>query len=346
MKKNVFLILSLLILLTVISLFVYAADPVYFGTSIRSLGNPYHASWKLGGEMFAESLGMKEYHRTLLSEGNSEKQLDDIKALIAAAGKDVVFNVDPNQAPDVRPITEVLEKAGVYYVTQWNKPADMHPWQYKYWVAHISYDDFDMGYQTAKALIEAMGGKGKIVAIEGLLANTASQNRFKGLQKAIEENSEVELLDHQPADWLRIKAFEVTQNFFITYPDIDGVWCGDDGMAMGALEAVRDAGLVGQVGITGIAGIEEVIAAIKNGEIVATSGLEPCWQGGMGLAMAYKAYLGDFDPSNLPNDKREFYLKAVTITQDNVDWYVENFIESVPEYDWFDLWANYLKPMN
>ena len=40
----------------------------------------------------------------------------------------MVLNVDPNDSPDARPIVEACIKAGAYVTTQWNKPADLHPW--------------------------------------------------------------------------------------------------------------------------------------------------------------------------------------------------------------------------
>ena len=81
-----------------------AMDEVRLGTSIRSLSNPYHALWKQGGEDFAASVDAADRLQTLLSEGDSAKQLHDMRALIARAGKgNVIFNVDPNEARDALP---------------------------------------------------------------------------------------------------------------------------------------------------------------------------------------------------------------------------------------------------
>src|ERR671920_718645 len=63
-----------------------AMADVWLGTSIRSLANPYHALWKQGGEDFAASVDAADRIQTLLSEGDSAKQLHDMRALIAHAG--------------------------------------------------------------------------------------------------------------------------------------------------------------------------------------------------------------------------------------------------------------------
>jgi len=320
--------------------------PLYLGTSIRSLDNPYHADWNKGGRLFAEYIGMGKYYRCLLSEGNSEKQIDDIKALIAKAGKDVIFNIDPNQAPDCRPIAEICEKAGVYFVTQWNKPDDLHPWDYKYWVAHIAVDDVKMAYEYSKALFETFKGrKAKIVAIRGLLANTADINRFEGLKKALAEYPNVKLVATQTGEWIRTKAFNVMQNFLVAYPDIDGVYVADDNMAIGALEALRAAGLAGKVGVVGCAAIEEAVEAVMKGEMVATYAIDPMWQGGIGLSLAYHAYIGELDPTKLPKEKREWYFKGLLITKENAEEYYKTHIQSIPYYDWEDLWGRWVRGM-
>ena len=93
--------------------------------SIRSLSNPYHATWNKGGAAFAKSVGAD--YVTLVTEGNSEKGVADIKAILSKTGGNCVINVDPNDSPDARPIVDACQKAGAFVVTQWNKPADLHP---------------------------------------------------------------------------------------------------------------------------------------------------------------------------------------------------------------------------
>ena len=86
--------------------------------SIRSLSNPYHATWNKGGAAFAKSVGAD--YVTLVTEGNSEKGIADIKAILAKTGGNCVINVDPNDSPDARPIVEACKDAGAYVVTQFS----------------------------------------------------------------------------------------------------------------------------------------------------------------------------------------------------------------------------------
>ena len=70
--------------------------------SMRSLANPYHAAFAKGGENFAKSIDAK--YETLVTEGNSEKGVADIKALLQRTGGKLILNVDPNDSPDARVI--------------------------------------------------------------------------------------------------------------------------------------------------------------------------------------------------------------------------------------------------
>jgi ribose transport system substrate-binding protein len=103
----------------------HAADQPTVVNSIRSLTNPYHATWNKGGAAFAKSVGAD--YVTLVTEGNSEKGVADIKAILSKTRGNCVINVDPNDSPDARPIVEACKAAGAYVVTQWNKPNDLHP---------------------------------------------------------------------------------------------------------------------------------------------------------------------------------------------------------------------------
>lgn len=312
---------------------------VYLGNVIRTLSNEYHAAWNRGGRIFAESIGQGKNYTALLCEGDSEKQLTLMKAILTKGGKDVVFNIDPNQSPDAAPIAKMCADAGVYFVTQWNKPDDLHPWDFDpYWVCHMGVNGVPAGYDVAVELFKAMGGKGKIVALQGLLANVPAIQRFAGLKKALEEYPDVELLADQTAEWDRTKAVAITEDWLTKFPDVNGIWAANDNMGLGALEALRAEDLAGKVPVVGIDAVSEAVDATIKGEFVATVASDAMWQGGMGLSLAYHAYTGGFDPAKEPKEHREFYFKYILITKDNAqDYWLKN-VQDIPQYDWDSLW--------
>jgi ribose transport system substrate-binding protein len=278
---------------------------------------------------------------TLVTEGNSEKGVSDIRAILARTGGNCVINVDPNDSPDARPIVEACKEAGAYVVTQWNKPADLHPWDYDpNYVAHISFSGVPYGQAMAEALFKAMGGKGGIVALGGIQSNVPAIERKAGLDAALAANPDIKLLDFQVANWSDTEALEKTNAWLTQFGDeIGGIWAANDGMGLAAVEALRADGRAGKVPVTGIDGIQLAVEAILKGEMAGTVAWDPYWQGGMGLSIGYHAKTGKFDPTTEPKDHREFYGTGVIITSDNAQSYYDTNIKAEPTLDWNDIWG-------
>jgi ribose transport system substrate-binding protein len=317
----------------------FAADTPTVVNSIRSLTNPYHATWNKGGAAFAKAVGAE--YVTLVTEGNSEKGVSDIKAILAKTGGNCVINVDPNDSPDARPIVEACKAAGAYVVTQWNKPNDLHPWDFDpNYVAHISFSGVPYGKAMAEALIKAMGGKGGIVALGGIESNVPAIERKMGLDQALAANADVKLLDFQVANWKAEEAHDKVSAWLTQFgDDIGGIWAANDDMGLAAVEALRADGRAGKVPVTGIDGIQLAVEAIIKGEMAGTVAWDPYWQGGMGLSIGYHAKTGKFDPSKEPKEHREFYGKGVTITAENAQSFYDENIKAEPKLDWEDIWG-------
>lgn len=315
------------------------------GIAIRTLTNPYQANYKVGAEMYAEETGLE--YVVLTCEGSSEKQVNDIKSLVARTGGNCVFMVDPNEATDCVAIAKALEEAGVYWVSWWNKPADLKVWDYDYWISHIAYDGISAGYYIAEELFKTFDtpNQGKIIALQGMLANSIAQDRFVGLQDALKDNPGVEMLAYEAADWDRNKAYEKTKNLLVANPDIDGIWAANDNMALGALEALRDAGLAGKVQVVGIDGVEEIFSAIQAGEAAATVYNDSKYQAAIGLSISLAAKNGKIDVADLDKEKRQFFAAAVEVNSANVDQIIDEYVNGQPEYDYDDYFGSWVRAM-
>ena len=204
----------------------------------------------------------------------------------------------PERQPGRRADRRGAQEAGAYVVTQWNKPADLHPWDHDpNYVAHISFSGVPYGKAMAEALIKAMGGKGGIVALRAS-SNVPAIERKAGLEQALAANPDVKLLDFQVANWSAHRGAREDQRWLTQYGDeIGGIWAANDDMALGAVEALRADGRAGKVPVTGIDGIQLAVEAILDGEMAGTVAWDPSWQGGMGLSIGYHAKTGKFDPA-------------------------------------------------
>lgn len=324
------------------SLATGAQDKTTLVVMIRGLDNPYHANYAAGAKALGEALGLPV--DVLSSEGNSQKQFADLKAEIAKTGGNMVVNVDPNEAPDVVPIAKMLEDAGVYWVNWWNKPADIKVQAYPHWVSHIGFDAVGQGYFNAKELFKKLKtpNKGKIIAIQGMLSNNAAVGRFQGLEKALKETPDVKLIQWEAADWDTNKAYEITKQLLSAHPDVDGIWTANDNMALGAVAALKEAGLAGKVLVTGTDGIPDAFDAIKAGTMASTEFQDARYQAQLGLSMALAAKQGKLDVKGLPSKHRAFLIPGVQVNKDNVVKFVDETINTMPKYDLSDYFAKWV----
>lgn len=320
----------------------FAADGPTVAWSYRNRTNPYWNAIVSGGTRFVESLGMSGDELVhLLNEGSSEKSLADVKALLSKTGGNLALGIDTNDAPNARPVVEACQAAGGHVVTIWNKTADLHPWDFgDNYVAHISWSDVAPATEVAGILIDAMGGSGGIVGLGGIPSNNPAIERRQGLDEAMAANGNVELLDYQAADWDTQKAAEIMSSYLTRFGDeIKGVFCANDTMAFGAVEALRAEGLAGKIPVVGYDGTAQAAEFIKSGEMEATCYTDPPWAGGIACSLAYHAAIGTFKPSEEPKGHREFFGPALVVSKADVDAFIAAHIDGTPDVDWKDFWG-------
>ncbi len=318
-----------------------ASDPT-LAWSYRDRTNPYWNSIASGGEAFVESLGKPKSDLVhLINEGSSEKSLADIKALVSKTGGNCAIACDPNDSPNCRPVVEAVKAGNGHIFTIWNKTDDLHPWDIgNSWVGHMSWSDLEPAEETATILFKAMGGKGAIVGLGGIAANIPAIERHQGMMNALKKFPDIKLLDYQAADWNTTRANEIMSSYLTTYGDeITGVFCANDTMAFGAIEALRAEGLAGKIPVVAYDGAAQAIDYLLSGDLLATVYTNPYWGGGIALSLAYYAAIGAFDPSKEPHSHREFYGPTILVTPKDALAFRAQYIESNPKYDWKDFFG-------
>jgi ribose transport system substrate-binding protein len=283
--------------------------------SYRNRTNPYWNEIVSGGEAFMDAQGLgKDALVHLINEGSSEKSLADVKALLAKSEGNLALAIDTNDAPNARPVVEAVAEAGGYVSTIWNKTDDLHPWDFgDNYVSHMTWSDEGPAEQTARILLDAMGGKGGVVHLGGIASNNPAIERLNGLKNALKDYPDVELLDAQPADWDTQKANQVMSGFITRYGDeITGVHCANDTIGYGVLEALRAEGM--DIPIVTYDGNPQAVDLVREGRILATVFTNPHWGGGITAALAYHAAIGTFKPSEEPEAHREFYGPTIMVT--------------------------------
>ncbi|MDO5732642.1 MAG: substrate-binding domain-containing protein [Eubacteriales bacterium] len=156
---------------------------------------------------------------------------------------------------------------------------------------------YKAGYQAAEWIDKKIGGEGKVACITGLSQATAAQARTQGFKDYFEKNNpdKVEIVAVQNGDWDRQKAYDITQTLLQQHPDLGGIYCNNDTMAMGAVEA-REA-ISSSCVIVGTDGTSEAMESIKGGVLDATIDFSPQVMGAIGVEMQIRKLAGQKVPT-------------------------------------------------
>ncbi|MBC2602288.1 substrate-binding domain-containing protein [Puniceicoccus vermicola] len=168
--------------------------------------------------------------------------------------------------------------------------------------AEVVSDDVEGGYLEGKAVIEAMGGSGNVIILEGPKGGSGEIQRGQGIEKAIAEYpaGSIKILERKTANWSRAEALPIMENWLMKHRGrINGVIGQNDEMALGAIEAIESTGGdVSDYAIAGIDGVTDAIYAVKDGKM--TSILQDArgqMQGSLDVALRH--VLGpDFQPES------------------------------------------------
>ncbi len=118
--------------------------------------------------------------------------------------------------------------------------------------------------QVAGEYIKKNTPEAQVVVIRGLPI-PIDQQRQDGFDKGI-SGSKVKILDRQFGNWSRDDAFKVMQDFLTKHPKIDVVWCQDDDMAVGVLEAIAQAKRTDIKYVVGGAGSKDMVKKVMDGD--------------------------------------------------------------------------------
>lgn len=317
------------------------------GLSVRGLDNPYYVELVESVEAFSAANPGTEVV-TMEHHSDEQKQVNDIKAFLARGGQDCILYVDPQSATINAEIAQLCEDAGVYWTSTWTMAEDVYPQDYQYYAAHQTVDNVQGAYEAAKVMFESFPDQtGKVLLLEGALANDASDERTAGWKKALEEYPNVEVLDQQACNWDPQTGLNVAQTWLTKYGDeISGICCPNDSIALAVIEGLKAKGKsTDDIKIIGFDGIPDAITSIQNGEMLATTYSNGWCQGAYGVATAYNAYKGDLDTLSCDQSKRAYYTNGITVSAENIDEFVAEYVDSKPELDYSESFGGFSKTM-
>lgn len=267
---------------------------VKIGLVVSTLNNPFFVTMKEAAEEKAKELG---YEIVVLdSQDDPGKEISNIEDLIT---KDVsVILINPTDSDAVVNAVTAANDANIPVITL-DRIANGGEV-----ATHIASDNVAGGEMAGKFIIEQLEEKGKVVEIEGIPGASAAIDRGEGFNKAIEE-TDIEVVAKQPADFNRTKGLEVMENILQSQSEIDAIFAHNDEMALGALEAVKGAGK--DIMVVGFDATDDAVKSVEDGELAATVAQQPDEIGILGIEAAEKVIKKEAVEEFIPVD-----LKLIT----------------------------------
>src|SRR5690349_4005536 len=133
----------------------------------------------------------------------------------------------------------------------------------------LAPDNEFMGASVTQALVNQLGGKGKVIMTQGALGHTGAQGRAKGFTSVVKQFPGIEVLDTQPADWDVSKTARLWETYLTKYPQIDAAFFHNDDMALAAANIMKAHNRT-NILIGGVDAMPPAIQAVSEGRMFAT----------------------------------------------------------------------------
>ncbi len=231
------------------------------------------------------------------AQNDVAKQLDQINNFIAS-GVDAII-VNPVDTSATQAMSDAAAAAGVPLVYVNRQPINLDTLPDNQ--AFVASNEVDSGTLETIALCDNWAAEGKtevnVYVLQGELSNQAAVQRTQDIYDVIEAGKckvKVNVIDQQTANWSRDQAQNLMTNWLSTGAAFDGVISNNDEMAIGAIQAMKAAGIdMATVQVGGVDATQDALAAMQAGDLDVTVFQNAAAQGGGALDAAVKLSKGE-----------------------------------------------------
>ncbi len=228
---------------------------------ISTMNNPWFVVLGETAKARAIELG---YEATIFdSQNDTAKEAAHFENLIAGGYKAVLFN--PTDANGSIANVEKAKAAGVPVFC-----IDREINSTNAATAQMLSDSYSGCVKLGQLFVKTVGKEGEYAELLGIVGDNNTWNRSKGFHSVTDRFPGLKMVAQQSGEFDRAKGLEVMEAILQAHPNIKGVFCGNDAMAMGAYQALVTAGKADAVKVFGFDGADDVVKSIAEGKIVAT----------------------------------------------------------------------------
>ena len=229
------------------------------------------------------------------------KQCVDVEKFIAARVKLIIISPTQSQ-PLTEPVAKAIDAKIPVNVLDRAVIGDKY-------TCFLGADNKKIGFAAGTWLAQKLGGKGKIVELEGLMTSTAAQDRHSGFRAAIRDPG-YRVIFEADIQWKQDRAREEMAAALSQSSEIDAVYAHSDQAAYGAYQAAKAANREKRIIFVGIDALpREGVAYVAQGILDAS--FEYPTGGAEAIETALKILHGETVPKRIP-------LRSRVFTKENV----------------------------
>ncbi|WP_321795509.1 substrate-binding domain-containing protein [Caballeronia sp. J97] len=267
-----------------------ASDKATVALVMKSLDDPFVVSMIDGARNYQRHYASQLDLTTngTLTDNDVAGQIHIVETLIDAKVDAIV--IAPADSKALLPVTAKAIAAGIIVIAIDN-PFDEAAQD----AAHVTIPFVGPDSRRGAKLVGAyLGSKLKagdeVGIIEGPPNDLNAQQRTLGFTDAMNAAG-MRVAGTDSGDWTRASGKAIALQMLYAHPDLRGLLCANDNIAMGAIEAVRIAGKTGRVLVTGYNNIDAVQPMLDDGRLLATVEQFGARQAVFGVDVAVKALL-------------------------------------------------------
>jgi ribose/xylose/arabinose/galactoside ABC-type transport system permease subunit/ABC-type sugar transport system substrate-binding protein len=251
------------------------------GLSLSTLNNPFFVQIRAGAQAEAKKLGLDL--TVTDAQNDASQQANQLQNFTSSNFGAIIVNPVDSDAASNSVKAADKAKIPVIAVDRGVNKATVD--------ALVASDNIAGGELAAKTIAEKLGGKGKIVILQGQAGTSAARERAQGFADGLKAYPGIQVVAQQPADFDRTKGLDVMSNLLQAHPDVQGVIAANDEMALGAIKALGSkAGT--SVSVVGFDGTPDGLTAVKTGTLYASVAQQPSQLGRIAVDNALRAAQG------------------------------------------------------
>ncbi|HLJ56218.1 MAG TPA: substrate-binding domain-containing protein [Chthonomonadaceae bacterium] len=260
-----------------------ASKPYKLVLIVKTKNNPFFIPMINAFEETAKELGARAEVQAAPQEDSYEQQAALVQAE-ASKGAQAILITPASSTSLVAPLKRAQDK-GILIVNLDNRlNAATVKAQGLTLGGYVGADNEAGGRLAGEAMVAALNGTGDVAVIEGIRSADNAAARKRGFESAVA--GKLKVVDEQTGEWDTEKAHARAQAILAKHPTLAGIFCANDSMAIGAIQAVSEAGKTSKVRVVGYDDIPGVQDDLKSGALTATIEQHPDLMGKYGARLA------------------------------------------------------------